>query len=160
MPKKVPSSKSESKLQKLYFRTYIQMIHDSVGTNMFRHLYAKGKLDLKEVDALDDGYNSCAYYVSSILKLFGKATDFHATVARTVEDLIDSGWVVTKRPKAGDVVVWEAQKFDDGWHKHIGFCIGNGRAISNSWTERVPIEHDLYFDGQRGAEQFLTFNSW
>jgi hypothetical protein len=28
---------------------------------------------------------------------------------------------------------------------HIGFYIGNERAISNSSTQRVPIEHDWRF---------------
>ena len=87
MNKRIPSAKSESRVQKLYFETYIQMIHDSVGTKMFQHLWTRKQLRQQKIDALGDGYNSCAYYVSSILKIFGKITDFHATVARTVEDL-------------------------------------------------------------------------
>lgn len=132
------------------------MVYGSVGTNMFRHMIAMRDLGHKEIDVLDDGYNACAFYVSSILKVFSKISNFHATVDRVVEDLKESGWQIVDRPQAGDIIVWEAQKFDDGWHKHIGFYIGDGRAISNSWTKKVPIEHDLYFgEKTRQIEEIL-----
>jgi hypothetical protein len=157
MPKKIPSAKSESKVEKLYYETYIQMIKDSVGTNMFRHLWAKKPITKKKFDAVDDGYNSCAYFVSSLVKVFGKIDGFHATVEKTVEALKLSGWNKTEDPKPGDIVIWEAQRFKDGLHKHIGFYIDNDHAISNSWTKKVPVEHDLYFNNQRGIELVLTY---
>lgn len=158
---KVPSSKSEASLEKLYFDTFVQMVRDSVGTNMFRHMWVRRKFRQKPIDVLDDGYNSCAYYVSSVLKIFGKIGDFHATVANTVRDLKSSGWVEVEEPEVGDVLVWEAVLADDGWHKHLGFYVDDGLAISNSWDERVPIEHDLHFGkDQRAVELILRLPSW
>lgn len=111
---------------------------------MFRNFYVwtpeKG-----EFDALDDGDNSCAFFVSSILVAYNKISGIHGTVSRTIDDLQKSGWQEVDKPKPGDVLVWEAQKFNGNWNGHIGFYIGNAKAVSTSWTKKTPIEHDQNF---------------
>lgn len=148
-----------AKLKRLYFKTYVQLIKNSVGSDLFRNFYVE---DLKqgEFDALDDGVNSCAFFVSAVLKIFGKLSAVHGTVDNTIKDLEESGWEEVCAPKPGDVIVWEAQKFEDGYKQHIGFSIGDGKAISNSWKKRTPIEHDQSFEGSRKISQVFRFTNW
>jgi len=156
----MPKNSSPQKPQRLYFKSYIQAIRNSVGSNLFRNFYVHTS-DKGEFDALSDGDNSCAFYVSSILTIFKKINGVHGTIVRTVEDLRASGWQEVQDPKAGDVLVWEKEKFDDGWHEHIGFYIGEGRAISTSIKEKTPIEHDMNFgETNRRVEQIFRSTNW
>jgi hypothetical protein len=129
---------------RLYFKSFMQMIRNSVGARSFRTFYVHTD-EQGDFDALDDGSNSCAFFVSSILVLFKKLSGVHGTVASTIKDLGESGWVSVDAPQPGDVLVWEARQFDDGLREHIGFSLGDGRAISTSWTEKTPVEHDEHF---------------
>ncbi len=133
---------------KLFFQSYLQMVRNSVGSNLFRNFYVK-EPQKGEFDALDDGVNSCAFYVSAVLVIFKKLSATHGTVKSTVEDLQKSGWQVVKKAEPGDVLVWEGKQFPDGWHEHIGFYIGEGKAISTSLEKKVPIEHDKNFGDER-----------
>ena len=142
------NTKSEQIVRRLNFKSYLRVIRNSVGSNMFRNLYVHTD-KAGEFDALDDGSNSCAFYVSSILLIFGKVSGLHGTIGRTLEDMEESGWVITKKPKLGDVVLWEAQEFEDGRHEHMGFYIGKGRAISTSSKQKIPAEHDQNFGKEK-----------
>lgn len=146
------ASKQPDKPTRLYFKSYIQMIHNAVGSNVFRNFYVETP-GRGIFDALDDGYNSCAFFVSAILVIFKKLHGVHGTVARTVQDLEESGWHLVGTPQAGDILVWKAEQFDDGLKEHIGFSIGNGNgnAISTSSTKNVPVVHDQHF-GQANRE--------
>lgn len=62
--------------------------------------------------------------------------------------------------QAGDVVVWEAIELEGAWYEHIGFFIGDGRAVSTSWTEKKVVEHDVHFDGAREVSQVFRHSSW
>jgi len=54
--------------------------------------------------------------------------------------------VEIKKPKKGSVLVWEKAQFeDDGLHGHIGFYIGNKKAISNDYKTGCPAEHNYQF---------------
>lgn len=120
------------------------MIKNSVGSKLFRNFYVKNKG--KKIDVLRNGELSCAFYVSSILYLFKLIKDTHATVDKTVKDLQESGWKIIKRPKVGSIIVWEKMDFGGGdIHKHIGFYIGKGRAISNNYKLGYPTEHKWIF---------------
>ena len=50
------------------------------------------------------------------------------TVESAVKDMEQSGWKQTKKLAPGNIIVWEEKKD----HAHIGFYIGNDKAISNS----------------------------
>jgi Bacteriophage peptidoglycan hydrolase len=148
------------KPQRLYFKSYLKVVNNSVGSNLFRNFYVQTD-DRGEFDAFDDGENSCAFFVSAILVIFKKIQAMHGTVQSTIEDLNKSGWQLVNRPKAGDVLVWEAQQFDDGLKAHIGFYLGDNKAISTSWTKRTPVEHDIHFGkANRKITHIFRMENW
>ena len=154
------TSGSEEKPQRLYFKSYLQVIRNSVGSNMFRNFYVK-TTERSEFDALDDGYNSCAFYVSAILVIFKKMSDFHGTVDRTIEDLKKSGWQEANEPEPGDVLVWEPKQFPEGRVKHIGFYVGDGKAVSTSITAKTPQKHEQNFgEEKRQIKQIFRMDNW
>ena len=132
---------------------YLTAIQNSVGTNIFRNLYAEVGSERK--DLLNDGELSCALFTSSLLYLFKMITSVHATVTSTVKDLENFGWFEIPETKKGAVIVWKKKDLGDGDpHPHIGFSLGGTRAISNNKTEGTPIEHALDFRG-REIEKIL-----
>jgi len=133
----------------LIFNTYIAVIKNSVGAKIWRNFYAE--VNRKPQDIMRNGDLSCAFFVSSVLALFGLTRNPHATVSGTLEDMGRSGWRKIKKPKTGSVLVWEAIKDSRGeMHKHIGFYIGDGMAISNSSKARMPIKHHWTFGERNG----------
>jgi hypothetical protein len=144
---------------RLYFKSYIKAIQNSVGTNLFRNLYVRTD-EKGEFDALDDGADSCAFFVSAVLVIFKRITGIHGTVEGTIKDLRESGWIEVTETQAGDIIVWEAQKFENSMQEHIGFSIGNNRAISTSWTKKTPVEHDQTFGSTRKITQIFRMPNW
>jgi glycerol-3-phosphate cytidylyltransferase-like family protein len=145
----IKMKKSEFKI--LTYQNYLQMIKASRGSQMFRRLYVlEGG---KKRDILRNGELSCAYYVSSILKIFDLISQPHAVVKSTIEDMLENSWRPTKKLKAGNVLVWEEKKFPNGQiHKHIGFYLGKDRAISNAAKKGVPAIHHFTY-GQTKSGQ-------
>jgi uncharacterized protein YycO len=138
------SLNKKQKVEPVLMDTYLAMIKNSIGSKMFRNLYAK--INGKKTDIVQSGNLSCAFYVSSILLLFKLIKEVHATVNGTERDMKESGWVETKKPKVGCVLVWKETDFTNGsLHKHIGFYVGNGKAISNDYKKGCPTEHDWQF---------------
>lgn len=139
------------KIKLLVRQNYLQAIKNSVGTKMFRNTYVL--INGEEEDITNNGELSCALYVSSILKLFDLIKEKHTTVYGAVSDMLKNGWHQTKKPILGDILIWEEK---DG-HQHIGFYIGNHKAISNSSEKRTPFVHHYTF-GQNGRKiiQVLT----
>lgn len=149
-----------SAVERDYFKTYIQLIHNAVGTHLFRNFYVRSG-ERGTFDSLDDGDNSCAFLVSSILTLMKKLQGgVHGTVDATVADLRESGWrEVDGPPQAGDVLVWESVAGHT--QRHIGFSLGNGRAVSNASSQKMPVEHDDHFDDQqRQVSHIFRFDNW
>src|SRR5438045_3443452 len=118
---------SEPKPERLYFKTYLAMIANAPGTNMFRHFYLQ-RPDGSEFDAIGDGDNACAFFVSSVLRLFDKLQGIHGTVGSTIRDLEESGWITVSEPQPGDIISWEPHQSADGPHGHIGFYLGDNQA--------------------------------
>lgn len=133
-------NKENIKVVPLVYDTYLKLIENAVGTNMFRTMYAS--VDDSRQDVMRDGDLSCAFFVSSILKVFDYVEKVHATVNNTVKDLEKSGWQKSSDLKKGAVLVWE-EKIDGSGEKHkpIGFYIGDNMAISNNSQERIPQKH-------------------
>lgn len=132
------------KKQKLKFDflgTYLAAIKNSVGSKFFRNMYVWN--DKKRIDVLENGNLSCAYFVSTILKHFDLIKKVHSTVKNTVKDAKKSGWKITAKPKIGNVLVYEEKYFPESGnqHMHIGFYIGNKKAISTSSKFKTPIIH-------------------
>lgn len=144
------------------YKSYLQAIHNAVGSNLFRNYYVSTP-ERGEFDALGDGDDSCAFFVSSLVLMFGKIASAHATVGSTVKDLETSGWtkLFCQEPQAGDVLVWEPLAGVDDPAEHIGFSIGDGRAVSNSSTHKTPVEHDVHFgDAKRALRAIYHMPNW
>jgi len=123
--------------------TYLAVIHNSVGTHTFRNLYAT--VNGLKTDITKNGELSCSFFASWVLAASGLIKNPHATVESTVTDLQTSGWQelpLEKEPPVGAVLVWAKKDFGtSGIHAHIGFYVGNGKAISNDEKAGSPQEH-------------------
>ncbi|MFC1622637.1 hypothetical protein ACFL1Y_01420 [Patescibacteria group bacterium] len=135
---------NKPKIQLLLKDSYLAMIKNSVGAKMFRNFY--GKINNKKKDLTLDGQYSCAFFVSFILLPFKLISEGHLTVESTMQDLKKSGWYKISKPKIGSILFWESFDFgDNDPHPHIGFYIGNKKAISNSSETHNPeIHHYTY----------------
>lgn len=132
----------KQKVEPLVKDTHLAVIKNSVGSKMFRNLYAN--VDGVKKDITENGNLSCAFFASSILLMSGLIKNIHATVIGTIKDLEQSGWIETQEPKEGAILVWAEKDFGEGRkHKHIGFYIGNNIAISNSSSSGFPTEHNF-----------------
>lgn len=143
----------EAKPIPLVLDTYLAVITNSVGTTMFRNFYAL--VEGKKKDIVSGGELACGFFTSFILHNFKLIAEPHLTVAGTEKDLKASGWqesgVDELRP--GCVLIWSGEDFDGEVHKHIGFYVGNQRAISTDSRNGVVAEHSYDFDGKRSIEQ-------
>lgn len=146
------SDHHKPKIEKLYHKTYLAVLNNSEGSKMFRNFYVQA--DKQQFDAMENGKLACAFFASSILKIFGCVKEIHGTVEKTVQDLAASGWHRIEKPQDGCVVVWEEEK----GHKHIGFYLGNEIAISNSSKEGYPIKHHWKFNHKRNIEAMYWKN--
>ena len=141
----------KTKLKILSYQNYLGMIKDSRDSQMFRHLYVLENKQKKDI--LKNGELSCAYYLSSILKIFDLISQSHATVKSTIEDMRKSGWQPTKKLKPGNVLIWQKKKFPDGTiHQHLGFYLGQNKAISHRPEKKMPIIHHFTY-GQTKTSQ-------
>lgn len=123
--------------------SYLAMIKNAEGSNLFRNLYAN--IEGKSVDIVQDGKKSCTFFVSTVLYSFYLIATPHATVSGLEQDLVSSGWRKTETPNAGDVLVWEPILQSDTVTAHIGFYLGEDQAISNDWQTRLPIKHHITY---------------
>ena len=132
------------KLKILTYQNYLQMIKASQGSRMFLRLYVLE--NNKKKDILKNGELSCAYYLSSILKIFDLISELHTTVKSTIEDMRKSGWQPTKKLKSGNVLIWQEKKFPDGTiHQHLGFYLEQNKAISHRPEKKMPIIHHFTY---------------
>jgi hypothetical protein len=93
---------------------------------------------------------ACAWFVSVLLHALGVVATPHATVDGTIRDMESNGWRQVDRPEPGAVLVWEPDDHDGSVNRHIGFFIGDDRAVSNSTSKRVIGEHHWTF-GEDGG---------
>lgn len=139
-------------------KSLLQTVRNAIGIPLFRNLCVE--LDGKEIDVLEDGNLSCAAFVSGILAMYGLIDEGHTTVDNTVKYMKEAGWFETDlaSPETGDVIVWGEVQYADGPHKHIGFYVGNGQAISNSDKPKSPQQHDWTFNGTRQPTLLLRYD--
>ena len=133
------------------FETYLSLIENSVGTEMFKNLYIDR--DGAKEDATKDGWFSCAFYASSILVVCKYIKEIHATVSSTVKDLKNSGWNEISEPVIGSIIVWKPNR--ETGHYHLGFYVADKTVISNDSFKKVPVKHDWLFDGKREIDVIL-----
>lgn len=150
-----------SAIERLNHQSYLAMIHNSIGTTMYRNFYISVDGG-PATDAINDGENACAFYVSSLLLVFGKQTHVHATVTSTVKDLRKLGWVSVAEEgiSPGDVIVWSGRD-DNSDNEHIGFYVGGNEAISTSTSQRKVVKHNIYFgDLKREIKTVYHMAKW
>ncbi len=138
--------------------SYLAVIKNALGSNMFRNFYAE--VDGVKKDILEDGNLSCAIFVSNVAHMFGLIKGPHTTVKSTIVDLEQSGWYEIEKIEIGAVLHWESVDFGKtGMHEHIGFYMGEGIAISNSATKGYPVEHSYDYEGKRKIEKIFFHKS-
>lgn len=133
---------SKPKIKINFIKTYLAVIKNSVGSRMFRNFFME--LDGEKIDATRDGVVSCAFFVSNVLHMFPAMKlikEPHLTVSATIKDLKASGWQEIAAPRIGAVLVWEPKMIAGSMNTHIGFYIGDNKAISNFYETGVPDEH-------------------
>lgn len=145
----MPKSTAKPPVTILIPETYRQVIANSLDTRLFRHLFAN--VNGQQQDILRNGELSCAFYVSTILRLFDLIQEGHATVDGLIKDLEKSGWKKISRPKVGCVLLWDHIVYPDGQsHRHVGFYVGSQQAISNSAAFGVPRKHHWTYGQLKG----------
>jgi hypothetical protein len=145
--------------------SYLAMIRNAAkGENhLFRNFFIT--MDGKQMDALANGALGCGVLVSSVLYLQNSVLDalkqphwisfVHASVASTEHDMTRNGWYPIDDLRDGAVITWEARQGQyvpviGDMHLHMGFSIGNERAVSNgSNSTLMPEEHHITYDGTR-----------
>jgi hypothetical protein len=140
-------------------KSYLAMVRNSVAGQMyiFRNVYAL--VDGEEMDITGNGNWSCAFFVSAVLYINKLIKDMHTGVAGLERDLQASGWMQVTEPKEGAIIVWAPEKgtFVPGlgeMHSHLGFYVGNEKAISNSSNALgIPREHHYTYEGKRRIER-------
>lgn len=120
------------------------LIKNSLNSKLFRSLYFF--VDNKSKDIYQNGKLSCAFYVSTILKILGLINDIHATVNSLIKDMEKSGWSRIKKLQKGAVIVWDKNK---SHHFHVGFYVGKKKAVSNSSSQKMPFLHSINYQKRK-----------
>lgn len=135
---------------------YLTMIINACGSLMWANNYAL--VNGKREDIVHNGATSCAFFVCSILKIFDLIKEMHTTVLGAEKDLKQSGWQrISISPKipAGSVIIWEKKLPVDktsrkwGKHYHIGFYLGQEKAVSLWAYHNFPVIHHWTYYGTR-----------
>lgn len=138
-------------IKPLIFDSYMAVIKNSIGSNMFRNFYAE--IDGVKKDILENGDLSCAIFVSNILHMFNLIKGPHVTVASTINDIKNFGWQEISELRVGAIIFWESVDFGKtGFHSHVGFYVGENMAISNNSETGMPSAHAYDFEGKRKIE--------
>jgi len=135
------------------FDSYLAMIRNSIGSKAYKNFFAEYDGELK--DGLEDGKLSCAFFVSSVLAIWGAIDRPHATVDNTVKAMKKAGWrqmPENTTPEPGDVLIWEPIVVEKGDvpNEHCGFYLEVGRAVSTSFKKKEVVEHDWQFKDSGG----------
>jgi len=128
---------------------------------MFRNLYLEK--NKRKIDITEDGDLSCAFFVSNLLLIWGLISEGHATINGTIKDMEKNSWkkIPPKKIKPGDIIVWEEMSFGNGQpHLHLGFYIGNKKAVSNSHQAKFPTSHVWNYNGQRKITAVYSYSKF
>ena len=120
---------------------------------MFRNFYAY--IDGQRKDIVNGGELACGYFVSFVLHNFSLLGKPHLTVDGTEKDLQKSLWqeIDQGQLKGGCVLIWGRQDFGGDGHKHIGFYLGDNRAVSTDSQKGIVAEHHFTFNNNRPIEK-------
>jgi len=142
----------DQNLHKLPQKSFLKALENAKGTKIFNTFYVLDKRTGKERDVLNDGEFSCAFFVGGMLTLFGLLERPHATVTTTIEKIKERGHepINPTNLEAGDIIVWEKQTFEDGTvNEHMGFYLGDERAVSTDYQKKEATHHHYTFGQKR-----------
>jgi len=97
------------------------------------------------------GTKACAQFVSTALKDAGVLNRVYLGVPDLVTALKGKGYSEVSAPpfKAGDVVTWRTYDRNGDGKKdndtHVGIMCMDGKALSNSSSQRMPRKHDVFY---------------
>ena len=132
------------KITPLIKDSYLAVIKNSLGSNIFRNFYIK--LNEEKKDALENGKYACAFYVSAVLNMFNLIKNGHCTVTSTLKDMKNSGWYKIKQPKIGCVIHWSLWDRGGGVpHEHLGFYIGHSWAVDTDLRTGQPAQRKFNY---------------
>jgi hypothetical protein len=128
------------KVEPLILRSYLAVIKRSIGSPIWQEFYAS--VNGKTTEVTRNGNVSCAWHITSILKMFSLVDTAQITVHRALDEMERCGWKKIARPRLGCIVIWGAQPADPERMKkdkntyypltrHIGFYIGGGQTVTN-----------------------------
>lgn len=126
----------------IFKQNFLTVIRNSEGTEMFRNYF-----NLKGKDILSNGDLSCAFFVSTVLLMFGFLDKFYFRVVDVVDEMEKNGWQKVTRLRKGCIVVWNPVVQNGRGHFHIGFYLGNRIAISNRSSIGKPGKHPVVYSG-------------
>lgn len=137
----------DQNIQPLRKETFLKALENSVGTRLFNTMCVRFKDTGKVEDILNDGDYSCAFFVSSLLYLFGAINKPHATVANVMKYMDESDqWrrVGAADIAPGDVLFWEKVRFDDGTENaHLGIAVTPSEAVSVDYMKHAVARHPI-----------------
>lgn len=138
------------------FENYLSLIRGIAGCNMFRHLYVSGSEGKNDIT--ENGNLSCAYVVSSVLRIVGWISRPHATVKSTLRDMSENGWRQVVESEPGAVVLWPS---NENMPEHLGFYLHDDQYVSNDSSAGTPQIHGRNMRDGREPEAYFVrdFNS-
>lgn len=143
-----PTPSNKPSVEILQQETYLALIKNSLDSHLWKEMYAS--VNGIRQDIMRNGDLSCAFFVSSILKLCDLVPQLSVTVHGLVKQLETLGWPQVSETTPGDILIWETIIDERGEkHSHVGFFIGDDQAISNNAKLGCPQEHHWTFDDSR-----------
>jgi hypothetical protein len=155
---------ADQNVEKLPKESYLKAIENSVGSRLFNSFFVRFKDTGKTTDIMNDGMYSCAFFVSSLLYLFGAIDKPSATVKSTLESLErNPKWqkVEATDIQPGDVIFWEKITFDDGSENaHIGFALNKDEAVSTDYKQKLVARHPIIREETKRAIEGIYRYNW
>lgn len=164
-----------------YYQNYLAMIQNSVGSHTYRNLVLEFD-DGSSKDILRGWNESCAFYVSCILRLYNLSWATFANVLSLEKHCLEYGrnnqnpstnpndiipWSIIIREKRLGTTKLDQFGNDRTANYHIGFYIGNEEAISNysdgfqDWKAidkpLSPWRHHYLYHWERSIKSILSF---
>lgn len=113
-------------------RTLIYIANNSIGSKMWSKSFILDS-DGNVHDLYEDGNLSCAYHISTTLKMCELwQNQAVANVDSLVAKLPQNGWSEINLPRPGALVIYGENKLHRAWAtKHVGIIINDTEAVSN-----------------------------
>jgi hypothetical protein len=152
--KSIPRRKIYMKVKVLQFENYMGAIKKSVGSEIFQTIWGEVDGERKDLTSPQNkGQVSCAVHVSSILLWFtefGLLGKRHVGMAGLLRDMKESGWYEIDELKVGAVIHWENWTRRGISNDHIGFYIGDEKAVNNDPDKGVPVVRHYTYGEKNG----------